>query len=139
MPLGLTLIGMSYESKKCSSLVPPRSKFYKIQWAWQGVKLTRLMSFFFRNFGYKFSWQNLIQKVQESGKCPASCQLGLKNGRRKEVNKKLGKGLLVITLSALLQAWAKLRRNFILLHPIVLCNEKHSCFSKLHSIMYLAK
>ena len=38
---------MSYESrKKCSSLAPPRSKFYKTQWAWQGVKLSRLISIF---------------------------------------------------------------------------------------------
>ena len=43
----LTLIGISSENmKKNSSLEPPRSKFYKIQWAWQGVKLTRLMSIF---------------------------------------------------------------------------------------------
>ena len=37
----LTLIGMSYESKKNgSSLLPPRGIFYRTQWAWQGVKLT---------------------------------------------------------------------------------------------------
>jgi hypothetical protein len=32
------------KQKKCSSLVPPKSKFYKTQWAWQAVKLTWLMS-----------------------------------------------------------------------------------------------
>ena len=43
----LTLIGMSSENKKnCSSLATSRSKFYKTQWAWQGVKLTGLMSIF---------------------------------------------------------------------------------------------
>ena len=31
------------KQEKCSSLAPPRSTFYKIQRAWQGVKLTRLM------------------------------------------------------------------------------------------------
>ena len=34
------------KQEKCSSLAPPRSIFYKTQWAWQGVKLTQLMSFF---------------------------------------------------------------------------------------------
>ena len=34
------------EQEKCSSFAPPRSTFYKTQWAWQGVKLTRLMSIF---------------------------------------------------------------------------------------------
>ena len=32
----LTLIGMSSENKKCLSLAPSRSKFYKTQWVWQG-------------------------------------------------------------------------------------------------------
>ena len=31
---------------KCSSLAPSRSIFCKTQWAWQGVKLIRLMSIF---------------------------------------------------------------------------------------------
>jgi hypothetical protein len=34
------------KQEKCSSLAPPRSKFYKTQLAWQGVKLTGLMSIF---------------------------------------------------------------------------------------------
>ena len=36
----LTLIGMSYESKKNAHLALPRGIFYKTQLAWQGVKLT---------------------------------------------------------------------------------------------------
>ena len=32
------------KQEKCSSLAPPRSIFYKTQWTWQGVKITRLMS-----------------------------------------------------------------------------------------------
>ena len=53
----LTLIGMRYESKKCSSLAPPRSIFYKTQWAWQGVNFYLQKSL--ENF-----YQNLIQKGQ---------------------------------------------------------------------------
>ena len=35
----LNLIGMSYEStRKGSSVATPKGIFYKIQWAWQGVK-----------------------------------------------------------------------------------------------------
>ena len=45
------------KQEKCSSLVPPRSKFYKTQWAWQGVKLTRLMSI----FTSKKVWKLLIK------------------------------------------------------------------------------
>ena len=43
--------------EKCSSLAPPRSKFYKTQWAWHGVKLTRLMLI----FTSKKVWKFLIQ------------------------------------------------------------------------------
>ena len=42
----LTLIGMSYESKKNAPLAPPRGIFYKAQWAWQALELTRFMSIF---------------------------------------------------------------------------------------------
>ena len=35
-----------WKQEKCSSLTPPMSKFYKTQWAWQGVKLIRLISIF---------------------------------------------------------------------------------------------
>ena len=35
-----------WKQEKCSFLAPPRGIFYKTQWAWQGVKLTRLMSIF---------------------------------------------------------------------------------------------
>ena len=44
--VALTLIGMSSERKKSSSLEPSRSTFYKTQWALHSVKLTRLMSIF---------------------------------------------------------------------------------------------
>ena len=38
----LNLICMSYEStRKGSSVATPKGIFYKIQWAWQGVKLTQ--------------------------------------------------------------------------------------------------
>ena len=41
-----------WNQEKCSSLVPPRSIFYNKQWAWQGIKLTRLMSIFIsKHFG----------------------------------------------------------------------------------------
>ena len=57
-----------WKQEKCSSLVPSRSISYKTQWPWQGVKFTRLMSIFTSkkvwNFWWKFSWQNLIQKVK---------------------------------------------------------------------------
>ena len=52
---------MSYESKKCSSLAPPRGIFYKTQCAWQGVKLTRLMSI----FTSKKVWKCLIKITYE--------------------------------------------------------------------------
>ena len=42
------------KQEKCSSLEPPRSKFYKTQWAWQGVKLTQLMSIFTSKKVWKF-------------------------------------------------------------------------------------
>ena len=35
-----------WKQEKCSVLVPPRGIFYKTQWAWQSVELTRLMSIF---------------------------------------------------------------------------------------------
>ena len=54
----LTLTGMSSKNKKkCSSLAPPRSIFYKTQWAWLGVKLTRLRSI----FTFKKVWKFLIK------------------------------------------------------------------------------
>ena len=60
---------MSYESNKNAHLQRHLAEsFYMTQWAWQGVKLTRLMSIFtskkFGNFWWKFSWQNLIEKGQ---------------------------------------------------------------------------
>ena len=60
----LTLIGMSYESKKkCSSLDPRRNKFYKTQWAWQGVRLTQLISIFASIF-FEFFDKNSTDKIQ---------------------------------------------------------------------------
>ena len=73
------------KQEKCSSLVPHRSTLYKTQWAWQGVKLTWLISIFTSKRGWKWwikiIWQNLIQKGQGGGKCPASWQLRLKGTR----------------------------------------------------------
>ena len=55
-----------WKQEKRSFLAPPRRTFYNTQWAWQGVKITRLMSIFTsKKFWKKFSWQNLIQKVKE--------------------------------------------------------------------------
>jgi hypothetical protein len=46
---------MSSENKtKGSSLAPPRGTFYKTQGAWQGVKLTQLMSIFTAKKLWKF-------------------------------------------------------------------------------------
>ena len=42
------------KQEKCSSLAPPRSKFDKTQWAWQGVKLSQLISIFTSNNVWKF-------------------------------------------------------------------------------------
>ena len=57
-----------WKQEKCSSLVPPRGIFNKTWWAWQGVKLNRLMSIFTSKkvsikILKKISWQNLIRKV----------------------------------------------------------------------------
>ena len=50
------------EKENCSYLAPPRSTFYKTQWAWQGIKLTRFSPpKEFGNFWYKLSWQNKIK------------------------------------------------------------------------------
>ena len=46
------------KQEKCSYLAPPMSKFYKAQWAWQGVKSTWLMSI----FTSKKVWKFLIKK-----------------------------------------------------------------------------
>ena len=42
------------KQEKSSPLAPPRSIFYKTQWAWQGVKLTWLMSIFTPKKVWKF-------------------------------------------------------------------------------------
>jgi hypothetical protein len=57
------------KQEKCSSLPPPRGIFYKTQWAWQGVKLSRLMSIFHLQktleiFDKNSAYKNLIQKGQ---------------------------------------------------------------------------
>ena len=43
-----------HKQEKCSSLEPPRGIFYKTQWAWQGVKLTPIMSIFTSKKVWKF-------------------------------------------------------------------------------------
>ena len=72
---------MSYESKKNAHL-HPRGIFCKTQWAWQGVKLTRLISIFTSKKVWKFLIEMQLTKSDpkrtRGGKCPASCQLGLK-------------------------------------------------------------
>ena len=53
----LTLIGNWHElwkQEKCSSSAPPMGMFYKPRGAWQGVKLTRLMSIFTSKKVWKF-------------------------------------------------------------------------------------
>ena len=54
----LTLIGMSSENKK--NLVPPKSKFYKIQWASIGVNfhLQKSLEVFDTNSADKIQSQN---------------------------------------------------------------------------------
>ena len=47
----------------CSSLEPPCGVFYKTQWAWQVVKLTRLMSMFTSKKVWKFLIKNSADKI----------------------------------------------------------------------------
>ena len=69
-----------WKQEKCSSLAPPRRVFYKTQWAWQSVKITRLMSIFTSKIVWKFLIKILLTnsdpKSRGGGKYPASCQLG---------------------------------------------------------------
>ena len=51
-----------WKQEKCSSLAPPRCIFHKTQWAWQDVKLTRLMSIFTSKKVWKFSIINQLTK-----------------------------------------------------------------------------
>ena len=55
---------------KCSSLAPPRSKFYKTQWAWQGVNLSQLISIFTSKNGWKFWTADKIQSKNYKGVNP---------------------------------------------------------------------
>ena len=55
------------KQEKCSSLAWPRSKFYKTQWAWQGVKFTQLMSLFTSNFFWKFLIKIQLTKSNPKG------------------------------------------------------------------------
>ena len=50
------------KQEKCSSIAPPRNKFYKTQWPWQGVKLTQLMSIFTSKKVWKFFIQIQLTK-----------------------------------------------------------------------------
>ena len=52
------------KQEKCSSLAPPRRVFYKTQWAWQSVKITRLMSIFTSKKVWKFLIKNSADKIQ---------------------------------------------------------------------------
>ena len=61
--------------EKCSSLEPPRSKFYKTQWAWQGVKLTRLMSIFTSKKVKKFLLQIQLTKLKSNPKITRGVKL----------------------------------------------------------------
>ena len=54
-----------WKQQKSSSLGPPRGIFYKSQWAWQDVKLTRLTSI----FTSKKVWKFLI-KIQQTKSDP---------------------------------------------------------------------
>ena len=66
--------------RKCSSLAPPRNKFYKTQLAWQGVKLSRLISIFTSKNVWKFLIKIQLTKSDPKiirGVRPGSCQLGL--------------------------------------------------------------
>ena len=49
-------------SQEKYSLASPRGLFYKTQWAWQGVKLTRLMSIFTSKKVWKFLIKNQLTK-----------------------------------------------------------------------------
>ena len=70
------------KQEKCLSLAPPRSKFYKTQWAWQSVKSTWLLSIFTSKKVLKFLIKIQLTKSDpkrtRGGKCPPSCQLGLR-------------------------------------------------------------
>ena len=69
------------KQEKCSSLGPPRNKFSKTQWAWQGVKLTQLMSIFTSKKVWKFLVKVQLTKSDQQRtlgrKCSVPCQLGL--------------------------------------------------------------
>ena len=52
------------KQEKRSSLMAPKSKFYKTQWAWQGVKLTGLMSIFTSKKSWKIFDKNWGDKIQ---------------------------------------------------------------------------
>ena len=70
-----------WKQEKWSSLVLPSSIFYNTQWAWQGVKLSRLMSILTSKKVWKFLIRNQLTKSDPKrtggGKCLPSCQLGL--------------------------------------------------------------
>ena len=50
------------KQEKFSSLATPRSIFYKTEWAWQGIKLTRLMSIFTSEKVLKLLIKNQLTK-----------------------------------------------------------------------------
>ena len=62
---------------KCSSLAPPGIKFYKIQYAWQGVKLTKMMSIFTSKKVWKYL-KNIQLTKSDPKRTKGQCQIGLK-------------------------------------------------------------
>ena len=48
-----------WKQEKCSSLAPPRGILCKTQWAWQDVKLHRLMTFFTSKHVDKYSAEKI--------------------------------------------------------------------------------
>ena len=70
--------------------MPSSGIFYKAQWAWQVVKLTRLKSIYTSKkvwkFLIKFQLTKTDSKRTRGWKCPASCQLGLINPQQIHTN-----------------------------------------------------
>ena len=101
-----------WKQEKCSFLPPPRGICYKPRWAWQDVKLTRLMSIFTSKKVWKFLIKIQLTKSDpkrtRGGKCPPSCQLGLRC-LQKDLSPmwKISKGL------ANIRSWSL---NMVLLH-----------------------
>ena len=59
-----------WKQQKWSSLAPPRRIFHKTQWAWQSVKITRLMSIFTSKKFYKNSADKFWSKKDRRREVP---------------------------------------------------------------------